>query len=284
MKSLGKGTLNGQYNDFADGNSLSTITDDDLTQSPLDKTLLQDYVKSDLKRGWEDIPSLKRGWEDIPFQSKRAVEVVDQLWKSPKRGWEDIPSLGSTNPKRALEVVNRLWKSPKIREIYRQYLRNGKRSKEEFEEIPVQTDNTDPTWMIDEIGYYTDEYPPELEKNDGSDAKIESFPKRGWESIPFFHGNGRKRSQYSEDTDDKRAWEPIHWKRTVSDDESNRRISQSVNKILAALYNKQNDKNSNVDNNTTQSELIRSAYNSLMANVGTQDNIKWLKDLLETDV
>lgn len=133
-----------------------------------------------------------------------------------KRGWEDLNVAWRRSPKRAWEVVNQLWRMPDIRRRYRNYFKSGKRSKEIFENVPVQPDNEDPTWMIDEIGYDIDFKQPVI-GNDETDKAFfhKNDLKRGWEAIGPF----RRRDILLPDkhtlTTGKRGWEEIAWKRNT---------------------------------------------------------------------
>lgn len=207
-----------------------------------------------------------------------------------KRGWEDVPfSWRRINPKRALEVVHRLWNSPEIRRQYIHYLRNGKRSKELMEEIPVQSDNLDPTWMIDEVGYYPDEYLSSLDgKSYGHELsdQEESFQKRGWEDIAFL---GKRRFPEADlgssfVNADKRGWEAINLKRTFENDTTPK---GTLRKLLAGLSNKiYSQTNGQLDSeiNNTNTKLFRNAYDNIVAKVASQDNSSWWQNVLNTDM
>ena len=218
-----------------------------------------------------------------------------------KRGWEDVAlSWRRINPKRALEVVNRLWNSPAIRRQYIHYLRNGKRSKEVMENIPVQSDNVDPTWMIDEVGYYPADYPdsqndaqyddqvPKEFANEGKRGweDIEHLGKRGWEDIAHLLGK-KRRSENSFSSYGKRGWEPINLKRTFSQEQKYRNNEAVLNKILKQLSKPQGRRESELldsESNITKSNRLRNDYDNIVATVATQDHPHWLRNVLETEM
>jgi len=273
-----------------------------------------------------------------------------------KRGWEDVAlSWRRINPKRALEVVNRLWNSPAIRRQYIHYLRNGKRSKEVMENIPVQSDNVDPTWMIDEVGYYPADYPDSqndaqyddqvpkefanegkrgwediehlrkrgwediahLGKREWEDIEhlgkrgwediahlgkrgwedIEHLGKRGWEDIEHLGKRGwediahllgkKRRSENSFSSYGKRGWEPINLKRTFSQEQKYRNNEAVLNKILKQLSKPQGRRESELldsESNITKSNRLRNDYDNIVATVATQDHPHWLRNVLETEM
>lgn len=142
-----------------------------------------------------------------------------------KRGWEDFKAMWRRkSPKRAWEIINTLWRKPEIRTKYEDFLNNGKRSKEEIENVPAQVDNMDPTWLVEEIDDDINLEHPD-ENRDASDRFM--FMKRGWENINkmFLRSVNSPRLKakrhLSEDfqntgtiTNSKRGWEDLLWKRS----------------------------------------------------------------------
>ncbi|WAQ95482.1 hypothetical protein MAR_028172 [Mya arenaria] len=171
----------------------------------------------------------KRGWEDVSF-----------AWRQPlhKRGWESIRGLVSfprkLSPKRALAMVRNLWRIPEIREKYKALLREGKRSDEQLVNVPVQSGDDNPTWMMDEIEYDQNGIPTFMLPHDDTfsgeelGAKLpannhyesgrfkqkDRLTKRGWEFVGNFQVGKRSSNNPNVKTSKTtRGWEDMRWKR-----------------------------------------------------------------------
>lgn len=167
---------------------------------------------------------------ELKFGLNSRLLFDDVMKTDSKRGWEPLPPLTwvKPSPKRAFEVVHRLWNDPEIRRQYRLHLRNGKRSKEQLIDIPVQSEHTEPAWMIDEIEYHPEmplaDFHIERNAGKGHTARREQngvndfgAQKRFWEDIIFKDKRKFQDRQTRKDRElssDKRAWEIIELKRT----------------------------------------------------------------------
>ena len=132
-----------------------------------------------------------------------------------KRKWEDV--IWRNPSKRALEVVKILLQNPEIRRMYESYIKNGKRSEELMENIPVQRNNENPSLMIDQLDY--DSALPVFDKSVVySTGWLPESSKRGWEAIPIIWKSKKVASKRASiANNDKRGWEELNWKRNARD-------------------------------------------------------------------
>lgn len=221
------------------------------------------YKTNNFERLELDKPiNLKNDDDNSDFKSSRPLlSTVHSYHRNvieakSKRGWEDLNVAWRKSPKRAWEAVNQLWRMPDIRRRYGNFFKGGKRSKEIFVNVPVQPDNEDPTWMIDEIGYDIDFNQPVI-GNDETDKTFfnRNHLKRGWEAIGPFRRRGILLPDKHTLTTGKRGWEEIAWKRNTGGMDQDI-VYEKEEPIYSESNNINNKMTSFLDNNKNGQTMI----------------------------
>ena len=209
----------------------------------------------------ESVPSPRLNaflYDEGQNTEKRGWDSISERWDRPtsKRGWETIqsemtPLFRAVSPKRALEVVRNLWRNPSFRRRYLGYFQERKRSREVMDNIPVQFDNADDAWMLDDIEYDENGIPAFLSQtpNEHKPEPLEqplhkSLPaKRGWEFVGSFQGRQRLPPRFLKSRSiDKRGWESLPWKRSAV---TSFQEPSNVSPKLGYMYQYMQDVNSN---------------------------------------